>query len=105
MSHSFKVSDLNSIFESIQRDINELVETKSRIPKDREYSSQLLDSISLEIRKLEERKAKILDMEIKMPEDILVSVQNRLNLQETKSQAKNSPEESITPKNKPVRRY
>ncbi len=107
MKDSFKVSDLNSIFESIQRDIDELAETQKKIPKDREYSSHVLASISEEIRKLEERKEMILNMEIKLPEEILSSIQKRLNLKENADSdtTKNPQELTQFTKNKTIRRY
>jgi hypothetical protein len=107
MKDSLKVSDLNSIFESIQRDIDELTETQKKIPRDREYSSHVLASISEEIRKLEERKEIILNMEIKLPEEILNSIQKRLNLKEYADPVttKNSQELTQFTKNKTTRRY
>lgn len=62
-----KIADLYAIFEQIQRDIQELKDTCSKIPKDREYSAHIIHSIQEEIAKLEAKKNKILNLEIQIP--------------------------------------
>ncbi len=67
----FKVADLQTIFESIERDIAELKETLSKIPKNRDYSFPIINSIKKEIEKLEKKKELILNLEVKLPLDVL----------------------------------
>ena len=64
---SFKVSDLNSYFARIERDIEELKLTLSKIPGDRSYANPILISIQKEIDKLEEHRKTILDIDVKIP--------------------------------------
>ncbi|MDX1960587.1 MAG: hypothetical protein SFU98_18595 [Leptospiraceae bacterium] len=71
MSETIRIGDLNKLFESIQRDIEELESTKSRIPNSREYSQKILRSIEEEIQKLRAKKEEILNIEIKLPDSIL----------------------------------
>jgi chromosome segregation ATPase len=86
----FKVSDLHEIFESIQRDIDELKETKARIPKEREYSKHLIASISEEIKKLEDRREMILNLEVKLPVNALVDSRPEKGLKIVSQEERNS---------------
>lgn len=67
-----KVADLYTLFEEIQKDIKDLKDIYARIPKDREYSNQILQSIQQEIEKLEAKKNLILNMEISLPNSTLI---------------------------------
>lgn len=91
-----KLFELQSLFESIERDIDELKEARKKIPDGRDYSAGILESIEKEIRKLEEKKAKILNMEIQLPENIFPA-----------KEEKSLPEPVIKTAEKPknIRRY
>lgn len=62
------ISELCELYESIQQDITELKQTKSRIPENREYTEAIRKSIAQEIEKFEVLKGMILDLEIEIPE-------------------------------------
>ncbi len=59
-----KVSDLVTLHQSIERDLDELNETLKRIPGDREYSQGIQNSIAQEISKLGELQRELLEVEI-----------------------------------------
>jgi hypothetical protein len=62
----FKVSDLINLYDAIERDIEELKDTLRLVPEDREYSTGIKESISLEIEKLGTLQKEILALEISL---------------------------------------
>lgn len=62
------IAELCKLYESIQQDIAELKQTKSRVPENREYTEVIRKSITQEIEKFEILKGMILDLEIEIPE-------------------------------------
>lgn len=94
-----KVSDLYALFEQIQKDIQDLKDTYDRIPKDREYSFQILQSIQQEIEKLEAKKNLLLNLEISLPS----SIEKETNFQEILNSEKSNEisKNETTPNNHP----
>lgn len=105
----FKVSDLQTIFESIQRDVDELKETLARIPQDRDYSLPVTTSIQQEIERLEKRRDVLLNLEIRLPIEALERNGKENSKVETLLPETHPTYEPISPKDqstkKIIRRY
>ncbi len=103
-----KVANLYKKLETIDRDITELRNTKSRISAERDYSDFLKNSFDLEISKLENQKKEMLSLKIigapidlqKQKKNEPDEAKNLYSMQEKELSSKTITIEPVTPQDK-----